>query len=107
MVEAPLFVRPYLARMSRSELFVVMTCGMATVAGTVMALYAAFLGSVVPNALGNILTASLISAPAAITVARLMVPEAGAGTGGGMAPGREHASAMEALVKGTADGCCC
>ena len=74
MVEAPLLVRPYLDRISRSELFVVMTAGLATIAGTVYALYAALLADVIPDAAGHLLTASLISAPAAIMIARLMVP---------------------------------
>jgi len=69
MVEAPLIVRPYLKAMSRGELFIVMTCGMAGIAGTVMVLYAAILGPVVPEAMGHILSASIISAPAAILVA--------------------------------------
>jgi CNT family concentrative nucleoside transporter len=69
MVEAPLVVRPYLKEMSRGELFIVMTAGMAGIAGTVMALYAAILGPVVPDAMGHILSASIISAPAAILVA--------------------------------------
>ena len=74
MIEAPLLVRPYLARMQRGELFALMTCGMAGVAGTVMVIYASFLAPVVPNALGNILIASVISTPAALAVAALMVP---------------------------------
>ena len=74
MVEAPLLVRPYLARMSRGELFALMTCGMAGVAGTVMVIYAGFLAPVIPNALGNILIASIISTPAALAIAALMVP---------------------------------
>jgi CNT family concentrative nucleoside transporter len=74
-IEAPLFIRPYLANLTRSEMFIVMTGGMASIAGTVMALYAAFLARVVPDALGHILIASIISCPAAIMVSQLMVPE--------------------------------
>ena len=74
MIEAPLLVRPYLARMQRGELFALMTCGMAGVAGTVMVIYASFLAPLVPNALGNILIASVISTPAGLAVAALMVP---------------------------------
>ncbi|HEV2009202.1 MAG TPA: Na+ dependent nucleoside transporter N-terminal domain-containing protein, partial [Burkholderiales bacterium] len=65
MVEAPLFIRPYLAQLSRGELFIVMTCGMAGIAGTVMVIYASILAPVIPDALGHILIASIISAPAA------------------------------------------
>ncbi|MBK1703962.1 nucleoside:proton symporter [Halochromatium glycolicum] len=74
MVEAPLLIRPYLKAMSRGELFALMVTGMATIAGTVMMLYASLLGDSIPNALGHLLTASLISAPAALAVAELMVP---------------------------------
>src|SRR6202011_4430187 len=69
MIEAPLLVRPYLRTMARGELFALMSCGMAGVAGTVMVVYAAILGAVIPNALGNILIASIISTPAALAVA--------------------------------------
>src|SRR5215469_15962781 len=65
-VEAPLFVRPYLAQMTRSELFLVMTGGMAGIAGTVLVLYATILGPVIPDAAGHILVASVLGAPAAI-----------------------------------------
>ncbi|MBV9538520.1 MAG: nucleoside:proton symporter, partial [Acidisphaera sp.] len=61
MIEAPLLIRPWLARMERGELFALMTCGMAGVAGTVMVIYATILGPVIPNALGTILIASVIS----------------------------------------------
>lgn len=104
MVEAPLVVRPYLARMSRGELFIVMTCGMAGVAGTVMLLYASVIGPVVPYSMGHILSASLISAPAAIVVAALMIPPAGPPTAGELAVGSAARSTMDAIVRGTADG---
>ncbi len=104
MVEAPLLIRPYLARMARGELFMVMTVGMATVAGTVMALYAGFVAPVVPDAIGHIVTASLISAPAALMVAKLMVPDDGARTEGGYVPPDDIRSSMEAGARGTADG---
>lgn len=74
MVESPLMIRPYLARMSNSELFILMTCGMATVAGTVMGLYAGILAASIPTAMSHILVASLISAPAAIVMAAIMLP---------------------------------
>ncbi|MCW9033815.1 MAG: nucleoside:proton symporter [Rhodospirillales bacterium] len=105
MVEAPLFIRPYLTKLNRSELFMVMTCGLATVAGTVMVLYAAILGQVINNVLGHILTASLISAPAALLIARLMVPDSGEATEADeMTPPVEADSAMEALVNSTETG---
>nr|VFK51218.1 MAG: concentrative nucleoside transporter, CNT family [Candidatus Kentron sp. TUN]VFK52593.1 MAG: concentrative nucleoside transporter, CNT family [Candidatus Kentron sp. TUN]VFK53091.1 MAG: concentrative nucleoside transporter, CNT family [Candidatus Kentron sp. TUN] len=105
MVEAPLVIRPYLSRLSRAELFALMTCGMATVAGTVMVLYAAILSSVLPNAMGHILMASLISAPAAIMVARIMVPEIEKeATEGDLVIPQPATSAMDAVTKGTLDG---
>lgn len=103
MVEAPLVVKPYLARMSRSELFMTMTCGMATIAGTVMALYGAILAPVVPDAIGHILIASIVATPAAITVAALMVP--GEVTRGEtVALERPDSNAMEAVTRGTIEG---
>ncbi|OGA38282.1 MAG: nucleoside:proton symporter [Betaproteobacteria bacterium RIFCSPLOWO2_12_FULL_62_13] len=104
MVEAPLFVRPYLARMSRGELFIVMTCGMAGIAGTVMVLYASMLGPIVPDAMGHILSASIISAPAAIVVAALMVPPQGAPTAGEVAAEQPARGTMDAVTRGTLDG---
>src|SRR5580700_5341150 len=73
-IEAPLLIRPYLLRMARGELFALMSCGMAGIAGTVMVLYASLLGPVIPNALGHILVAAIVSTPAALAVAALMVP---------------------------------
>ena len=73
-IEAPLLIRPYLMRLARGELFALMSCGMAGIAGTVMVLYAALVGSVIPNALGNILIAAVISTPAALAIAALMIP---------------------------------
>ncbi len=104
MVEAPILIRPYIKDLGRGELFALMTCGMATIAGTVMVLYASILAAVVPDAMGHILTASLISAPAALLVAGLMVPGSGEKTAGGLAPDGSAASAMDAVTTGTAQG---
>ncbi len=104
MVEAPLLVKPYLAAMTRSEIFTLMTCGMATIAGTVMVLYASILTPVIPGILGHILTASIISAPAGILVAKIMVPETGDVTAGDVADDQEYKSAMDAITKGTVQG---
>jgi CNT family concentrative nucleoside transporter len=105
MVEAPLLVRPYLSRMQRGELFALMTCGMAGVAGTVMIIYASFLGPFVPNALGNILIASIISTPAGLAVAALMVPfdPSDRPEGALLIEDPPHSS-LDAIVKGTMDG---
>jgi CNT family concentrative nucleoside transporter len=75
MVEAPLCIKPYLGRLTRSELFVVMTGGMAGIAGTMLALYATVLGNVIPDAAGHLVVASVLGAPAAIVISLLMVPE--------------------------------
>ena len=108
MLEAPLFIRPYLSRMTRSELFCVMTCGMATIAGTMMVLYANFLTPVLgAAALGHILAASILSAPAAIVVARVMVPESDASTAAAidrMEIRSDAKGSLDAIVRGTADG---
>src|SRR2546423_10656491 len=103
MVEAPLVIKPYLAALSRSELFMVMVCGMATIAGTVMALYGAILGPVVHDAIGHIFIASIVATPAAITVAALMVPGEMTREGTVRIP-RQDASAMDAITRGTAEG---
>src|SRR6267142_2082529 len=103
MVEAPLIVKPYIRDMSRGELFILMSCGMATVAGTVMALYASILSKVIPDALGHILIASIISTPAAIAISVLMVPGEVAVTEGKLLP-QGATSSMDALTRGTVDG---
>lgn len=104
MIEAPLFIRPYLAALGRSELFLVMTAGMATIAGTVLVLYAAMLDGVIANPAGHLLTASLINAPAAIVIARLLVPgEAAAGEDVEIPPS-EARSSMDAITRGALDG---
>ena len=106
MVEAPLLVRPWLKGMSRSGLFVVMTAGLATISGNTLVLYALFLAPVVPDAAGQLLVASLISAPAAVLVALLMVPPETPSpvTEATDPPPRLYDSTMEALVRGTLDG---
>jgi CNT family concentrative nucleoside transporter len=104
MVEAPLFIRPYLARVSRGELFAIMTGGMASIAGTVLFLYASILGKIVPGAVAHLLIASILSAPAALAVAFVMVPPSGAPAGGRIDMPSEYASSMDALTRGTLDG---
>ena len=104
-IEAPLLVRPYLLNMKRGELFALMTCGMAGIAGTVMVLYASILGPVVPDALGHILIASVISTPAGLAVAALMVPfTSDPKAEAQLSLGAPMLSAMDAIAKGTSDG---
>ena len=104
MVEAPLVVKPYLRAMTRSEIFSLMTVGMACIAGTVMILYATILKGVIPDPLGHILVASFIHVAAAVTIARVMIPETGEETAGGLIPQQTAKSSMDAVVKGTFDG---
>jgi CNT family concentrative nucleoside transporter len=104
-IEAPLLIRPYLLRLERGELFALMSCGMAGIAGTVMVLYASILGPVIPDSLGHILVAAVISTPAALALAALMVP---------FRPDPSETaeliildppvSSMDAVAKGTRDG---
>ena len=106
MVEAPLFIRPYLASLTRSELFMVMTGGMAGIAGSVLVLYATILGPVVPNAAAHFVIASVLGAPAAILVSQLMVPDRSEKHTGrpSIEIGQIASGTMDAIVKGTAVG---
>jgi concentrative nucleoside transporter, CNT family len=105
MVEAPLFIRPYLAKLSRGELFVVMTGGMAGIAGTVLVLYATLLGATIPDATGHFIIASVLGAPAAILIALIMIPHDGTRTRGELGPLEPVAAGtMDAIVKGTIAG---
>ncbi len=107
VVEAPLVTRAYFARISRTELFQIMTLTMATISGAILILYATTLRDTVPDAVGHMISASLISLPAALLIARLMVP----GTPDDIAtevekedPGLRYESSIDAIVKGTMDG---
>lgn len=112
MVEAPLFVRPYLAQMTRSELFLVMTGGMAGIAGTVLVLYATLLAPLIPDAPAHFVIASVLGAPAAILVSLIMMPQTSDRRTGGMLedprvasdPDMEVSGTMDAIVKGTTAG---
>ncbi|MBV9829233.1 MAG: nucleoside:proton symporter [Alphaproteobacteria bacterium] len=104
-IEAPLLIRPYLVRFERGELFALMSCGMAGIAGTVMVLYASLIGPIIPNALGNILIAAVISTPAALALAALMVPfRPDPGASARLELGDPPAGAMDAIARGTRDG---
>ena len=104
VVEAPLVVRAYFERMSRSELFAVMTLAMATISGAILVLYAQTLARTVPDAVGHMISASLISLPAAILVARLMVPGNAATEASVEETGLHYDSSIDAIVRGTMDG---
>ena len=108
MVEAPLMIRAWLARLSRSDLFVVMVAGLATISGNTLVVYATIIAPVVPDAAGQLLTASLIAAPAAILAGLLMMPprpdDATVEDDIAEASPRLYDSTMEAVVRGTGDG---
>src|SRR5262245_24284965 len=106
MVEAPLFIRPYLVRLTRGELFIVMTGGMAGIAGTVFVLYATILKPVIPDAAGHLLIASVLSAPIAILISQIMVPDPSDAhtTGALVDPEPVASSTMDAVVKATTTG---
>ena len=104
MIEAPLFIRQYMSRLTRSELFMVMTLGMATIAGTVLVLYATFVGMILPNAVGHLLTASVISAPAAIMIACIMVPSTQASTAAHEPLDSGYHGAVDAVTQGALSG---
>ena len=104
MIEAPLLIRPYLARMSRSELFVLFSVGLASVAGTMFVIYSTILSPVVPGALGHILVASIMSLPAAILIARIMVPASTEEVDATPSDGFAYRSSMDAITRGTEDG---
>jgi CNT family concentrative nucleoside transporter len=106
MVEAPLFIRPYLVNLTRAELFTVMTAGMACIAGTVLVVYATMLAPVIPNAAAHLVVASVLDAPAAILISLIMVPDPSRQRTGAtlIDPGRVASSSMEAIVQGAATG---
>ncbi len=105
MTEAPLLIRPWLARMSRGEIFALMTCGMAGIAGTVMVIYAAMLGKVIPDSMGNILSAGIVNTPAALVIAAIMIPFGDPGPDESrLTLPHKPMGAFDALVRGTADG---
>jgi concentrative nucleoside transporter, CNT family len=103
MVEAPLFVRPYLARLTRGELFAIMAGGMASIAGTVLFLYGSILSRVMPDAVAHLLIASILSAPAALVISFLMVPP-GLTADQALALQSEASGSMDALTRGTLEG---
>ncbi len=105
--EAPLLVRPYLAKMTASELCCVMTGGFATVAGGVMAAYVGMLSSTFPDIAGHLLAASVMSAPAALVMAKILVPETGEPEtrGGADLPVvKLDANVIDAATRGTSEG---
>lgn len=106
MIETPIIIRAYLDKLTRSELFLMMVVGLATVAGSTMVAYATILRDVLPNAGAHVLVASVVSAPAGVLLARLMVPEK-TGEGGvnvDYTSLLKYESSIDAISKGVADG---
>ncbi|WP_235902664.1 NupC/NupG family nucleoside CNT transporter [Sandarakinorhabdus oryzae] len=103
VVESPLVLRAWFATMSRSDLFAIMTMIMATISGAILVLYASTLGKVIPNAAGHLIVASLISLPAALTIARLMVPGSPQSSEAAE-PDLAYDGAMDAVVRGAMEG---
>ncbi len=106
MVESPIVIKAYLDKLTRSELFLMMVVGLATVAGSTMVAYAAILAPTLPNAAGHVLVASIISAPAGILLARIMIPEKKGALGAGVdySSALKYDSSMDAITKGVQDG---
>lgn len=103
-IESSLLIRPYLAKFSRAELFMVMCCAMATTSATVMGLYGSILLGTIPNPVSNILICSIISIPGAMTLARLLIPQEGEPTDGNMVEPYKFNNGMDAISRGTNDG---
>lgn len=103
MIEAPMLIKPYLEKMTRSELFTLFTCGLANVAGTVLVLFATVIEPVVPGAIGHIIVASLLSLPASILLAKVMIP-GDETTPANLGTARLYRSTMDAVATGAEDG---
>ena len=103
-IEGQLVIRPYLARLTRTELFILMTVGLSVIAGTVFVLYATILKDVLPGALGHLLVASLMSLPAGVMMARIMVPGPAETDLGADEESVHYRSTMDAMAQGTEDG---
>lgn len=105
--EAPLMVAPFIGKMTRSQLMAVMTGGFATVAGGVLAAYVGLLERIVPNIAGHLIAASVMSAPAALVIAKVMCPETeppqGAEQGVVTTP-RRDANVIDAAARGATEG---
>ena len=104
MVEAPLLIKPWLLKISRSELFAIMCAGMATIAGTMLALESSVISNVVPDAIGHLISCSIITLPGVVYVSHLLVPNEGPVTSGKADMGRGAESLMDAITTGTTNG---
>jgi CNT family concentrative nucleoside transporter len=103
-IEGQLVIRPYMARLNRTELFILMTVGLSVIAGTVFVLYATILKDALPGALGHLLVASFMSLPAGILIARIMVPGPAETELTQQEESVRYRSTMDAMARGTEDG---
>jgi len=103
MVESPLLIKPFLPTLTRSELFAVMACGMATISGTMMVLYGSILDPHMPGAFGHLLIASVINAPAALMLAKVIVPDDHVTGADQISLKSSYGSTLDAITSGTAD----
>jgi CNT family concentrative nucleoside transporter len=105
-VEAPLLVRPYLSRMSEKELLILMTAGMSTVSGSIMIALVSMLAPQFPdiNLIQHLVSASILSIPAAIMYANIMIPSAEVTNFDGNSVPKVYDSSMDAITRGTRDG---
>ena len=104
MVETPMIIRAYLTKLTRSEFFTVMTCGMSTVAGSVMIIYANTLSDIIPGAIGHIVVGSVLNIVGAIYVSRIIVPEDSTPTSSDKFEDLGYSSTMDAITRGAQDG---
>jgi CNT family concentrative nucleoside transporter len=104
MIEAPLLIRPYIKDMTRGELFTVMVAGMATIAGSVMVLYATIIAPKIPDAMGHILTASVLNVISALIISMIMIPHNADKQQNKIKFPKMADSTMDAIVRGTSDG---
>jgi CNT family concentrative nucleoside transporter len=106
--EAPLMIRPYVPRLTHSELMTIMVCGMAHIAGGVAAVYAAMgIRAGYPNTAGHLLTASVLNCPAALMIAKILLPETQKSETAASAPAtvpRTTANSIDAICRGAGDG---
>lgn len=104
MVEGPVVVRPYLPHLTRGELFMTMTCGMATISGSILVLYATLLKPLLPDAFVHLMAASVIAIPVSLVISALMIPTPVSHERAPLAGDSEHDSAISALARGTSEG---
>ena len=106
--EAPLMIRPYVPRLTRSELMTIMVCGMAHIAGGVAAVYADMgRRAGYPNTAGHLLTASVLNCPAALMIAKILLPETEKSETAASAPAtvpRTTTNSIDAICRGASDG---